>query len=70
MEGKVSQVTAQYVDGLYADLADPAETIAYLNAALADGDSQVLRLAIQDVAEAWEVNQVDQVDQADPDRKP
>jgi DNA-binding phage protein len=57
-----SRQTAQYMDGLYTDLHDHAEAVAYLNAALADGDPQVLRMVVQDVAEAWGRNQVVQGD--------
>ncbi len=65
--GKMSELTTPYLDGLHADLHDPAEAVAYLNAALADGDAQVLRLALQDVTEAWKSNQVNQ---GDPDQTP
>ncbi len=60
----MSELTAQYVDGLYEDLHDPAEAVAYLNAALADGDAQILRMAVHDVAEAWGRNQATQGDLA------
>jgi probable addiction module antidote protein len=43
---------ARYEDGLHQALLDPAEAAAYLDAALADGDTAAFLLALRDVAEA------------------
>jgi len=51
----MSDQTAKYVDGLYEDLRDPAEAVAYLSAAIEDDDPQIFRLALRDVADAWKV---------------
>lgn len=48
----MSEMTVRYADGLLTDLADPAESAAYLDAALEDRDQQVFLLALRDVAEA------------------
>lgn len=54
----MSEATVRYEDGLRADLADPLEAAAYLNAALEDGDQQVFLLALRDVTEARGITQV------------
>ena len=43
---------ARYEDGLHQALLEPAEAAAYLDAALADGDTAAFLLALRDVAEA------------------
>jgi probable addiction module antidote protein len=48
----MSKVTANYMEGLQASLADPEEAAAYLSAALEDGDQEAFLLALRDVAEA------------------
>jgi probable addiction module antidote protein len=48
----MSQVSVSYVDGLLERLKDPEDALAYLNAALEDGDQEVFLLALRDVAEA------------------
>lgn len=45
-------LTVPYEEGLKAQLADPAEAVAYLNAALEENDQEVFLLALRDVAEA------------------
>ena len=42
-----------YHDDLMRDLKDSKTALAYLNAALKDGEPQVFLLALRDVAEAW-----------------
>lgn len=41
-----------YEDWLIERLKDPAEARAYLDAVLADGDPDVLRLALRQIAQA------------------
>jgi probable addiction module antidote protein len=48
----MSQITANYEDGLRAALTNPDEAAAYLNAALEENDQEVFLLALRDVAEA------------------
>lgn len=48
----MSQVSVSYLEGLLERLKDPKEALAYLNAALEDGDQEVFLLALRDVAEA------------------
>lgn len=48
----MKKCTVSYHDGLMKDLLDPAEAVAYLDAALADGDQEVFLLALRDLAEA------------------
>jgi len=47
----MNPITTSYEDGLRAQLADPAEAAAYLNAALDEADEQIFLLALRDVAE-------------------
>ncbi len=54
----MSEAAVRYEDGLRADLADPQEAAAYLNAALEDGDQQAFLLALRDVTEARGITQV------------
>lgn len=54
----MSEVTVKYEDGLLADLIDPAEAAAYLDAAIEDGDQQTFLLALRDVTEAHRISQV------------
>jgi probable addiction module antidote protein len=54
----MDQVTIPYEQGLFEDLRDPEEAIAYLNAALEDEDQRVFLLALRDVAEARGVSQL------------
>jgi len=44
--------TVKYKEQLKQSLKDPAEAAAYINAALEDGDTDVLLMALRDVAEA------------------
>lgn len=48
----MSQLTANYEEGLHAALTDPAEAAAYLNAALAEDDQEIFLLALRDIATA------------------
>jgi probable addiction module antidote protein len=48
----MKKVSVSYEENLKADLADPKEAAAYLNAALEDGSQEVFLLALRDVAEA------------------
>ncbi len=41
---------ADYTTGLLEDLKDPVEAVAYLEAALQDGDRQALLVAMRQVA--------------------
>ena len=54
----MSEVTVRYEDGLLADLTDPVEAAAYLNAAIEDGDQQMFLLALRDVTEARKISHV------------
>lgn len=54
----MSEVTVRYEDGLLADLADPVEAAAYLNAAIEAGDQQMFLLALRDVTEARKISHV------------
>jgi probable addiction module antidote protein len=44
--------SVSYREDLMKALKDPAERVAYLNAALEDGDSRILLKALRDVADA------------------
>ena len=48
----MNKISLSHEDGLRADLHDPTEAAAYLNAAIEDGDQQVFLLALRDVTEA------------------
>lgn len=48
----MSKLTERYEDGLHQALLDPDEAAAYLDAALAEGDTEGFLLALRDVAEA------------------
>jgi len=48
----MNQLTVPYADGLKAQLSDPEEAVAYLNAALEENDQEIFLLALRDVAEA------------------
>lgn len=48
----MSKLTERYEDGLRQALFDPDEAAAYLDAALAEGDTEGFLLALRDVAEA------------------
>lgn len=54
----MSEVTVRYEDGLLADLTDPGEAAAYLNAAIEAGDQQMFLLALRDVTEARKISHV------------
>jgi probable addiction module antidote protein len=54
----MDQVTVRYEEGLFEDLRDPEEAIAYLNAALEDEDQRVFLLALRDVVESRGMSQV------------
>ncbi len=56
----MSEITARYEDGLKANLTDPEEAAAYLNAALEENDQAVFLLALRDIAEARGFSQVAQ----------
>jgi probable addiction module antidote protein len=47
-----------YTKGLYEDLRDPGEAARYLNAALEDGDPDVILLTMHDIAKARRMNKV------------
>ena len=49
---RMREITVSYHEGLLESLKDPEEAIAYLNAALEDGDQEVILLAWRDVLEA------------------
>lgn len=53
----MNSTSVSYENGLHADLKDPAEAAAYLNAAIEDGDQQVFLLALRDVTEAQGLTQ-------------
>jgi hypothetical protein len=55
----MSNAAVAYEIGLLEDLADPAEAAAYLDAALEDGDQEVIQLALRHVVEAQESSQDD-----------
>lgn len=54
----MSKLTEHYEDGLRQALRDPNEAAAYLDAALAEGDTEGFLLALRDVAEARGIAQV------------
>ena len=56
----MNKISVSYEDGLRADLQDPTEAAAYLNAAIEDGDQQVFLLALRDVTEAQGMTQIAQ----------
>jgi DNA-binding phage protein len=58
-EGVMNDATVPYELGLLEDLADPDEAMAYLEAALDDGDKALIRLAFGHVIEAQEISQGD-----------
>ncbi len=47
-----------YRESLLRDLLDPEEAASYINAAIEDGDSEMLLLALRDVAEAHKMSKV------------
>jgi DNA-binding phage protein len=55
----MSDAAVSYEVGLLEDLADPEEAAAYLDAALENGDREVIRMALHHVVEAQESSQVD-----------
>ena len=55
----MNDAAVPYEPGLLEDLADPDEAMAYLEAALEDGDRAVIQLALQDVVAAQERRQDD-----------
>ncbi len=63
----MSRVTVPYVEMLREDLRDRAYAAAYLNAALEDGDQDVLLLALSDVAGACGLSVVAQECQLNDD---
>ena len=63
----MSRVTVTYVEMLREDLRDRAYAAAYLNAALEDGDQDVLLLALSDVAGACGLSVVAQECQLNDD---
>jgi probable addiction module antidote protein len=54
----MGRASVSYEKGLKDDLQDPEEAVAYLNAALEDGDQEVFLLALRDVADARGLSQV------------
>ncbi len=48
----MKKLTKDYRESLLESLKDPAEAAEYLNAALEEGDSQVLMVALRDVVDA------------------
>ena len=55
----MNDAAVPYEIGLLEDLADPEEAAAYLDAALEDGDQEVIWLALQDVIEAHQTSRDD-----------
>lgn len=55
----MSNAAVPYQTGLLEDLADPDEAMAYLDAALEDGDKELIRLALSHVIEAQEIGKDD-----------
>ena len=55
----MNDAAVPYELGLLEDLTDPDEAMAYLEAALGDGDRAVIQLALQDVVIAQERRQDD-----------
>ena len=51
-EDEMNEVAIPYEVGLLEDLADSEEAIAYLEAALEDGDQAIIQLALRHVIEA------------------
>ena len=56
----MSDAAVPYEIGLLEDLADPEEAMTYLNAALEDGDQDVIQLALQNLVEAQEISPDDE----------
>jgi len=55
----MNNAAVPYQTGLLEDLADPDEAMAYLDAALEDDDTALIRLAFNHVIEAQEIGQDD-----------
>jgi len=55
----MTKASVDYREGLIADLRNPVEAAAYINAAFEDGSQKMLLLALQDVAEAMEINKLE-----------
>lgn len=58
-KASMSDPAIPYEIGLIEDLADPEEAMAYLTAALEDGDQASIRLALTHAIEAQEIGQDD-----------
>ncbi|HRJ42989.1 MAG: putative addiction module antidote protein [Caldilineaceae bacterium] len=54
----MGELTAFYEEGLLESLKDPLEAVAYLNAALEDGDQEVFLLALRHVTEAFGMSEI------------
>jgi len=55
----MSNAAVPYQTGLLEDLADPDEAMAYLDAALEDGDKELIQLALTHAIEAQAISQDD-----------
>ena len=55
----MNDTAVPYKTGLLEDLADPADAAAYLDAALKDGDQEVIQLTLRNGVEAQETSQVE-----------
>jgi hypothetical protein len=51
-EDEVNDAAVPYRIGLLEDLADPEEVMAYVEAALEDGNQEVIKLALRHVIQA------------------
>ncbi len=54
----MNKASTNYEEGLLADLRDPEEAAAYLNAALEEGSQELFLLALRDVANARGITQL------------
>lgn len=59
----MSRASVPYIEMLREQLQDPVQAVAYLNAALAEGDPDVFLLALDDVAGACGLSAVAQESQ-------
>lgn len=55
----MSNAAVPYQTGLLEDVADLDEALAYLDAALEDGDKELIQLALRHIIEAQEIGQDD-----------
>ena len=52
----MTNTSVKYQKGLIEDLSNPAEAAAYINAAIEESSEEMLLLALQDVAEAMQID--------------